>query len=35
MKLLYTGKVVGNEIKFHVTNADAGVNIDYTAKKVS
>jgi hypothetical protein len=35
MKLLYAGKVVGNEIKFHVTNADAGVNIDYTAKKVS
>ena len=35
MKLHYTGKVAGDEIKFHVETADGGVALDYTAKRVS
>jgi hypothetical protein len=34
MKLNYTGKIAGDEIKFHV-ESDAGINVDYTAKRVS
>ena len=34
LKLNYTGKVAGDEIKFHV-DSDAGINVDYTAKRVS
>jgi hypothetical protein len=34
MKLKYTGKVNGNEIKFHV-ESDGGMALDYIAKKVS
>lgn len=34
MKLKYTGKVNGNEIKFHV-ESDAGMTLEYNAKKVS
>jgi hypothetical protein len=34
MKLNYTGKVSGNEIKFHV-EAAGGITVDYVAKKVS
>lgn len=33
--LNYTGVVSGDEIKFHVESADAGVSLDYVAKKVS
>ncbi len=32
MKLKYTGKVNGSEIKFHVEN-DQGLKLDYTVKK--
>ena len=35
IKLNYTGKVNGNEIKFHVESPEAGVSLDYVAKKVS
>lgn len=35
MKLNYTGKVTGKQIKFHVETADGGVTLDYTADKVS
>ena len=36
LKLKYTGKVSGNEIKFHVESADGGgLSLDYLAKKVS
>ena len=34
LKLNYTGKLNGNEIKFHV-ESDAGISLDYVAKKVS
>lgn len=34
MKLNYSGKVAGDEIKLHV-ESDAGINVDYTAKRVS
>ena len=34
LKLRYTGKVAGDEIKLHV-ESDIGVNADYTAKRVS
>jgi hypothetical protein len=34
LKLKYTGKVTGDEIKLHV-ESDAGINADYTAKRVS
>ncbi|HZT37365.1 MAG TPA: hypothetical protein VFA28_05670 [Bryobacteraceae bacterium] len=34
VKLRYSGKVTGNEMKLHV-ESDAGFNIDYTAKRVS
>jgi hypothetical protein len=34
VKLRYSGKVAGNEMKLHV-ESDAGFNIDYTAKRVS
>lgn len=35
MKLHYTGKVSGDEIKFHVETADGEIAVDYTAKRVS
>jgi hypothetical protein len=34
LKLNYSGKVAGDEIKLHV-ESDAGINVDYTAKRVS
>lgn len=34
MKLNYTGKLSGNEIKFHVEGA-GGMTLEYTAKKIS
>jgi len=34
MTLHYTGKVSGDEIKFHV-EGDQGISLDYTAKKLS
>jgi hypothetical protein len=33
MKINYTGKVSGNEIKFRVEAAEGGFSIDYVAKK--
>jgi hypothetical protein len=35
MKLTYSGKVSGNEIKFSVTTADGNQVVEYLAKKVS
>lgn len=35
MKLSYTGKISGNEIKFHVESGAGGMTLDYLAKKVS
>jgi hypothetical protein len=35
IKLNYTGKVTGNEIKFHVEASEGGITLDYVAKKVS
>ena len=34
MKLNYTGKIEGDEIKFHV-EAEGGIAVDYIAKRVS
>lgn len=34
MKLNYKGKVSGDTIKFHV-EADGGISLDYTAKKIA
>jgi hypothetical protein len=35
MQLNYTGKVSGDEIKFHVEGVGGGPSIDYVAKRVS
>jgi hypothetical protein len=35
IKLNYTGKVSGDEIKFHVESADGQLTLDYSAKRVS
>jgi hypothetical protein len=35
LKLTYTGKISGNEIKFHVEGPGGEPSIDYVAKKVS
>ncbi len=35
VKLNYTGKVSGDEIKFHVEASEGGLTLDYTAKRVS
>jgi hypothetical protein len=35
MKLKYTGKVSGDQLKLHVESADGGFSLDYVAKKVS
>jgi hypothetical protein len=35
VKLKYTGKVAGNEIKFHVESMNGEFSLDYTAKKTS
>ncbi len=35
MKMNYTGKVNGSEIKFHVVSDDGSYSLDYVAKKVS
>ncbi len=35
VKLNYTGKVSGDEIRFHVEAAEGGMTLDYTAKRVS
>ena len=34
-KLIYKGKLAGDEIKLHVESADGNFSIDYVAKKVS
>jgi hypothetical protein len=34
-KLNYTGKVTGDEIKFHVVSTDGALTLDYNAKRVS
>jgi hypothetical protein len=35
VKLNYTGKVSGKQIRFHVESADGGMTLDYVANKVS
>lgn len=35
LKLTYTGKISGNEIKFHVEGPGGEPSIDYVAKKIS
>lgn len=35
MKLKYTGKIAGDQIKLHVESADGGFSLDYVVKKIS
>ncbi len=35
LKLMYTGKITGDEIKFHVGDAKGETSVDYVVKRVS